>query len=122
MGQLEAEFRSVIRDEIAPLRDQMSSLLNELRARAACERLGPQAIAPANEYFTRRQAAEVMNYSVRTITRLMDAGKLRPCGPRRDRIARAELERFMAEAPGERGLSEEDVNEEADRLLGDDKE
>jgi hypothetical protein len=54
--------------------------------------------------------------TVRTIGRLIDSGKLRAFGTRRDRITRFELDRMMAETPNV-GDGEDDVAGEVERLL-----
>lgn len=76
------------------------------------------------EYLTRQEAAQIAKCSVRTITRYIEAGQLRPCGPRRDRIMRSELDRFLQapDAGESTRTNQEDPDAEAagvvDRLLG----
>jgi excisionase family DNA binding protein len=87
-----------IREQIdAALKERLPQLLmraGETRrppqpAGGAAEDLGPQ-------YLTRQQVAQITGYSMRKIVRLIDSGKLRACGPRRDRITRFEVDRMMA--------------------------
>lgn len=66
----------------------------------------PVASAPAPAaamYVTRRQAAEISGYSLRTIGRLIQAGRLVASGPNLDRIKRFELDRMMDETAKRRG-------------------
>jgi len=79
--------------------------------------LSAEATPLPNTYVTRAEAAQLMRYSLRTITRLIDAGKLRACGPRRDRIATFEIDRFMAEEPRRPDDDPDDPASEASRLL-----
>lgn len=122
MGQLEAEFRNVIRDEIAPLCEQVSALITELRARTG--RKAPQSIGPSppqmGDYLTFKEAASVIRRSARTIRRMVADGKLRTCGPRGEHIARFEIARFMEAAPP-KDPGHDDLVAEADRLLDDHK-
>lgn len=82
----------------ARVRECVERAMREHLQNAAAQR--PQQHTPApdgvrEEYLTRQEAAQIAKCSVRTITRYIDTGKLRPCGPRRDRITRSELDRFL---------------------------
>lgn len=123
IGRLLRElFGSCIREQLdQALAEKLPQFLGEVRlseARRPHRAAGPDAVAP--EYLSRQQAAAVTGYSLRTITRLIDKGKLRACGPRRDRITRFEIERMMSlieEHGGEGGDSDDDVAAEVDRLM-----
>lgn len=56
----------------------------------------PEALLP-QPYLSKEQVAQLTGYSLRTVTRMVARGLLRPCGPRRDRFARAEVDRMMNE-------------------------
>lgn len=113
------------------IRDQVDRALEEKLPRylGAAERRPPKASAPdappADEnYVSRARAAEIMDCSERTITRYIDAGVLKACGPRRNRLTRFEIDRFMEQASerkakGEGNRDESDVDAELDRILGD---
>ena len=118
---LEAELRDLFREEVAPLRSLLAEILSRLGERRPPQQAASGGTVTLNEFLTRKQAAEIMGYSLRTIARLMDSDQLRACGPRRDRISRFEIDRFMAAAPPRKDLGEDDLDAEADRLLDDDK-
>jgi excisionase family DNA binding protein len=76
---------------------------------------------PESVYLTRQQVASYLGYSLRTVTRLIDSGKLRPCGPRRDRVTRSECDRMMATRDAEENTSPDpdaDVTAAVDVVMG----
>jgi hypothetical protein len=84
----------------------------------------PKAPSPANapsteqpEYLSRESAALRTGYSVKTITRWIRAGRLRPYGLRGERVKRAELEQLMAELPSSRAETGETEADVARRIL-----
>lgn len=93
--------------------------------RSGAERRPPQANTPAPDvlgqkvYLSKRQVMAMTGYSDRTIGRYVAAGKLRPCGPARDRFDPEEVARFMAAggADDEGDAAVDDVDGEVERLL-----
>lgn len=119
MGQIEGAFRDLVRDEVLrPLADKIDALVVEMRLRMG-ERQPPAraSMATPDRYLTRKQAAAMMSCSRRTITRLIDSGQLRPCGPRRQFIAKVEIERFMAQTPPRQPSGDEELARDADQML-----
>jgi hypothetical protein len=119
MGQERLE--ALLRDMLGPIiREEVAVVVDEkLRLHLGDRRAPKLAVAkaePAPESVSRQEAAIITGYSVRTIGRLIDSGKLRAFGTRRDRITRFELDRMMAETPNV-GDGEDDVAGEVERLL-----
>jgi excisionase family DNA binding protein len=111
------------------IRDQVDVMLKErlpqLLSAGAGRRPPGQAPAPESlgpQYLTRQQVAQITGYSLRTITRMINSGRLRACGPNRDRVTRAEVDRMMAAASdaseGPSADPDFDPTTEVDRLLG----
>lgn len=106
----------------ALIRDQVElALEKKLPQYLSTERRPPRAAggspaeqAPDDHYVTRAKAAEITGYSERTITRLIDSGKLKVCGPRRNRITRFEIDRMMEEKAERKRKGEPDVEVDAD--------
>jgi hypothetical protein len=122
VGQVEAALRDLVRDEVLrPLADKIDALVSEMRLRMGERQPPARASTPTpDRYFTRKQAAEMIGRSPRTVTRLIDSGRLHPCGPRREFIARVEIQRFMEQAPPPRqGNEDEDLARDADQMLDD---
>lgn len=112
------------------VREHVQRAVREYLPQLIDEALRLQRLAPPtsgqshDEYLTRREAARIAKLSPRTIARYIEAGKLRPSGPRRDRVTRSELDRFLqaegVEEATELGQESEDdgMSREVDRLMG----
>ncbi len=90
----------------------------------AAMRMPPRPAEPEGDYVRRKRAAQIMGYSKSTVGRLIKKGLLRASGPKLDRVARAEIDRFMAAAARreETAIDEDAALEaEARRIVGDDE-
>lgn len=129
-GRMVREFiGDIVREKMeAVLEAELPKLLAELRSEGRRPARGsntPPPITP--DWLTRRQVANLTGYSLRTLSRYIDSGVLRACGPNRDRVARFELERFMAmkgtgaETPDPAPTDpDREIDDEVDRLFGGD--
>lgn len=111
---LEDTIAAIVREQVALALDE------KLPKYFGQTRLPPRgAAAPAvAEYLTIQQVAKAINKSPTTVRRMIKSGEIRPCGPRRDRIACTELRRFM-EDPTPKASGENEVEAEATRLRND---
>jgi len=108
------------------LKERLPQLLRTGEARRPPQAAGGTTSDLGAHYLTRQQVSQITGYSLRTITRLVDSGKLRACGPRRDRITRFEVDRMMAMRDGEGEGDDDptpdpeaaDMAAEVDRLTG----
>jgi hypothetical protein len=120
---------SVARDIIGPIvRDVVVAVLDERlpvqRSRSPVVVAGATRPPPSekdpNYYVSREGAAEITGYSVSTVARAIKDGRLKAVGLRKDKIARYEVDKFMAEAGGKKPEPDDDkVNRIVDRLLDD---
>lgn len=103
-----ASRRHIDDDDVDPLTKAIEKIARRVfqeqapeLLRAGDPRRPPQQTAPQPEtlrgetYLKKQEVAALTGYSARTIARLIATGELRPCGVRRDRFARSEVDRMM---------------------------
>jgi hypothetical protein len=104
-----------IREQIdLVLKERLPQLLRTGEARRPPQPAGGTAEPIGEQYLSRQQVAHITGYSMRKIVRLIDSGKLRACGPRRDRITRFEVDRMMAMREDSEASNDAPVDEDAD--------
>jgi len=142
MGSLESQLGSIVEGAVrAALADQLPKALPKA---LEAMRMPPRA-ADGEDYLTLRDAAAIAKYHKRTLTRHIAMGTLTTSGLHGNRIARSELDRWMAEmakgarsrkgppsgsslaaggvspGPGPANDDDDDIAAEVDRLLNDDE-
>jgi excisionase family DNA binding protein len=127
MDLIERAIAGIVRKQVdLALKERLPELLRTDQRRGPQLAGGPATSPLDPSYLTRQQVAQVTGYSSRTIARLIDNGKLRACGPRRDRITRFEVDRMMAKrdeiGAEETGVDpinpDADIDAEVERLTG----
>jgi hypothetical protein len=93
---LEAQLGTLLKGAIGEVVE--AAVAKVLPKALAAIRLPARPAEPESAYVNRRKAATIMSYSPSTVGRLIAKGLLRASGTKRDRIARAEIDRFMAAA------------------------
>jgi hypothetical protein len=128
MGSLEAQLGTLIKGAVG---EAVQEAVDKALPKAlAALRMPARPAEQEEKYLSREEAAAIANYHERTISRAIAEGSLQAVGLHRDRIAPAELHRWMA--AGARGRRRpaaahtpaneaEEINAEVDRLLNDEK-
>lgn len=127
MDLIERAIAGIVRKHVdRALEERLPELLQTDQRRGPQLAGGPAPTSLDPSYLSRQQVAQVTGYSSRTISRLIETGKLRACGPRRDRITRFEVDRMMAKrdeiGAEETGVDpinpDADIDAEVARLTG----
>lgn len=98
------EFMEMVGHDLAEMRKLLAS------------RPATPAQPQGAEWITRKEAARLTAYSIKTITRLIDRGELPVYGPNRDRIRREDLDRVMAAASRPSAESKPSGDDEQDEI------